>query len=58
MYLVVYPYCRMDHLQVHFVYQVYPAKVGTGPEINTAHWIKNPLKKTSKHNHRYNYLNL
>ena len=24
---------------------------------STVHWIKNPLRGTSEHNHRYNYLN-
>ena len=24
---------------------------------NIAHWIKNPFRRTSEHNHKYNYLN-
>ena len=27
-------------------------------EIYTAHWIKKFLRRTSEHNHKYNYLNL
>ena len=26
-------------------------------DASITHWIKNPLRRTSEHNHRYNYLN-
>ena len=27
------------------------------PDASITHWVKNPLRRTSEHNHKYNYLN-
>ena len=43
---IIYVY-QMKFIIIHGMYHC----------TSIAHWIKNPLRRMSEHNHKYNYLN-
>ena len=47
----------MSQSMTHLGTDLLPRSSSSNDNTSTTHWIKNPLQRTSEHNHKCNYLN-